>query len=60
MLMAVAPALFGTERLRLTVDCDAHPGRLVQVPHGAEINVALRINAGQALDRLWQGLGAAA
>lgn len=59
MLMAVAPTLFGTERLRLAVDCDAHPGRLVQAPDGAEIDVALRIDAGAALDHLWQGLGAA-
>ena len=59
MLMAVAPTLFGTERLRLAVDCDAHPGRLVQTADGAEIDVALRIDAGPALDQLWQGLGAA-
>lgn len=58
MLMAVAPALFGTERLRLAVDCDAHPGRLVQVADGAGVEVALRIDAGAALDQLWQGLGA--
>lgn len=59
MLMALAPALFGTERLRLAVDCDVHPGRLVQAPDGADIDMALRIDAGAALDQLWQGLGAA-
>ena len=57
MLMAAAPALFGTERLRLSVDCDTHPGRLMQGPDGAPVDVALRIDAGAALDRLWQGLG---
>jgi purine nucleosidase/pyrimidine-specific ribonucleoside hydrolase len=59
MLMAVAPWLFGIERLRLTVACDAHPGRLIQTPDGAEIEVAMQIDAGRALDHLWQGLGAA-
>lgn len=57
MLMALAPDLFGTEPLRLAVDCDMHPGRLVQDPDVATIEVALRIDAGRALDRLWEGLG---
>jgi purine nucleosidase/pyrimidine-specific ribonucleoside hydrolase len=59
MLMADAPALFGTEHLCIAVDCDAHPGRLVQTPDGTVIEVALRIDAGAALDHLWQGLGGA-
>lgn len=57
MLMALAPDLFGTQVLRLTVDCENHPGRLVQASDGASIEVAMTINAQAALDALWQGFG---
>lgn len=58
MLMAVAPQLFGVESLHLSVDCETHPGRLLQSPNGAAINVAMTIDAPAALDTLWHGLGA--
>lgn len=57
MLMALAPELFGTERVRITVDLKIHPGRLVPSPDGTEIEVAVTIDADAALDRLWMGLG---
>lgn len=57
MLMALAPQLFGTQSLRLTVDLDAHPGRLEKAPDGAAIDVAMTIDARAALDMLWGGLG---
>lgn len=58
MLMALAPDLFGTRTLTLAVDCQDHPGRLVQTPDGAVVEVALTLDAPGALDRLWRGLGA--
>lgn len=57
MLMALAPNLFQTQALRLTVDCETHPGRLVQTPDGALIDVAMSIDAAAALTTLWRGLG---
>lgn len=57
MLMALAPNLFETQALRLTVDCETHPGRLVQTPDGALIDVAMAIDAAAALTTLWRGLG---
>ncbi|ABD56157.1 nucleoside hydrolase [Jannaschia sp. CCS1] len=59
MLMAVVPQLFGTHPLRLTVDQDHYPGRLVQSPDGSAIDVAMTIDAAAALDMLWHGLGTA-
>lgn len=60
MLYALAPELFGTEALRLSVDCDEHPGRLVPPPGGARVDVALGIDAPGALSMLWQGLAGSA
>lgn len=57
MLMALAPDLFQTQALRLTVDCETHPGRLVQTPDGALIDVAMSVDAAAALTTLWRGLG---
>lgn len=57
MLMAVAPQLFGTQRLHLAVDQARHPGRLVRSPDGAAVDVAMTIDAQAALNLLWQGLG---
>ncbi len=57
MLMALAPHLFGTQSMQLAVDCETHRGRLIPSPDGAEIDVALTIDAPAALDTLWRGLG---
>ncbi|WP_417598818.1 nucleoside hydrolase [Pararhodobacter oceanensis] len=56
MLMALEPALFGTDQMRLRVDCETHPGRLIPTEDGARIEVAMRIDAPKALDALWAGL----
>lgn len=56
MLMALAPALFGTQSMRIAVDCDNDPGRLVQTSDGAMIDVAMTIDAEAALETLWRGL----
>jgi purine nucleosidase/pyrimidine-specific ribonucleoside hydrolase len=58
MLLALAPQLFGVETLHLSVDCETNPGRLLQSPDGAAIDVAMTIDAPAALDTLWRGLGA--
>ena len=57
MLMALAPELFGIERLGLSVACGTDPGRLVQDPGAPGVDVAMTIDASAALDLLWQGLG---
>ena len=59
MLMALVPAIFGTQSMGITVDCDAAPGRLLPSEHGATIDVAMTIDAERALDVLWRGLGGA-
>jgi inosine-uridine nucleoside N-ribohydrolase len=57
MLMALAPNLFETQALRISMDCETHPGRLVQTQDGASIDVAMSIDAAAALNTLWRGLG---
>lgn len=57
MLMALAPQLFGTKKLRLGVDQDRHPGRILQTSDGAAIDVAMTIDAPAAMEALWSGLG---
>ncbi len=57
MLMALAPHLFGTTTMTLTVSRDTHRGRLVPSSGGARIDVAMTIDAAGALDTLWRGLG---
>lgn len=57
MLMALTPHLFGAQTMRLSVDCDTDRGRLISSPDGAEIDVAMTIDAPAALDALWSGLG---
>ncbi len=57
MLMALAPQLFGTQTMRITVDCQTHMGRLIQSPDGAAIDVAITVDAPLALETLWRGLG---
>lgn len=57
MLMALAPHLFGTQSMQLMVDCETHHGRLISSPNGATIDVAMTIDAQNALDMLWSGLG---
>lgn len=57
MLMALSPELFETQTLRLSIDCDAHPGRLEKAPDGALIEVAMEIDPAAALEALWRGLG---
>lgn len=59
MLMALEPKLFGTEEMRVAIDRDAEPGRVLQVPDGARIDVATSIDAAAAMALLWRGLGAA-
>lgn len=59
MLRALAPDLFGVQTLRLAVDCQTHPGRLVQTPDGAIVEVAMTVDAPRALATLWGGLSAA-
>ena len=56
MLMALLPHLFGTQAMRIAVDCDTHMGRLVSSPDGAPVDVALSVDAPGALDALWRGL----
>lgn len=58
MLMATAPHLFRTQTMQLTVDCVTDRGRLLQTLDGAEIDVAMTVDAPAALDTLWRGLGA--
>jgi purine nucleosidase/pyrimidine-specific ribonucleoside hydrolase len=59
MLLALAPGLFGTQILRLSIGLDDHPGRLLQGPDGAPVEVALSVDVDAALELLWRGLGAA-
>ncbi|MBV6659069.1 MAG: nucleoside hydrolase [Devosiaceae bacterium] len=57
MLMALAPHLFTTCPMQLTVDCETHRGRLIPSPDGATVEVATTIDAQEALQMLWDGLG---
>lgn len=56
MLLALAPALFGTETMRLGVDLHDHPGRLVPDEARPPIRVAMRIDAPAVKRMLWDGL----
>lgn len=58
MVLASAPELFGTEMMRVSIDCDTHKGRLVRDGAGAPIEVARTVDGDAALDLLWRGLGA--
>lgn len=57
MLLAVEPALFGTERFRLTVDLstDENAGRLTDSESGMPVQVAMRVDVPGVLALLAQG-----
>ena len=56
MLLALAPDLFGTDDMRLRVDIDEHPGRLIADASRPPIRVAMRIDAAAVKRMLWAGL----
>lgn len=58
VLLAAAPEFFRVEAMRLAIDCEAEPGRLLDDPQGARVDVAMGVDAPAALVRLWHGLGA--
>lgn len=56
MLMALAPGLFSCDEMRLDVDLDQNPGRLIPDATRPPIRVAMRIDPQAALEVLWRGL----
>jgi inosine-uridine nucleoside N-ribohydrolase len=56
MLLARVPDLFGYREMRLRVDTDEHPGRLIADDRRPPVRVAMSVDAPAALALLWQGL----
>ena len=57
MLLALAPLVFSAKAMTLSVDLSEHPGRLVEAPGGAPVEVAMQVDPDAALALLWRGLG---